>query len=287
MDCQVIPFAAHRHHGQVVALWREVFGYTEPRNDPATAITKKLAQPDGLFLVAAQDETVVGTVMVGYDGHRGWIYALAVAGPQQRAGVGTALMRAAEEALKQRGCLKINLQVLPENAAATAFYRSLGYAVEDRISMGKEIPENIRPERIDDPELLRRFEDCSYPFAAWTHRTHVKIAFLYLRENGFATALEKFRRGIKAYNAANQVPEEQFSGYNETTTHAFLHLVDVTMRAYGRLFPTPDADTFCDTHPQLLSKHVLRLFYSPERRSQPEAKTALVPPDLTALPQAP
>jgi hypothetical protein len=91
--------------------------------------------------------------------------------------------------------------------------------------------------------------------------------------------------GIKAYNAAHHVPEGPTSGYNETTTHAFMHLVLATLNAYGQTFPTPAADDFCDTHPQLMTRHALRLFYSPERRMHPLAKTQFVEPDLSPLPR--
>jgi hypothetical protein len=138
---------------------------------------------------------------------------------------------------------------------------------------------------VDDREFLAQFESLSLPFAQWTHRAHVKVAFLYLRELGFDAALEKLRTRIKAYNAANNVPDTPTSGYNETTTHAFLRLVDATMRAYGDVFPTPDADAFCDTHPQLLHRHALRLFYSPQRRMHPDAKTHFIEPDLAPLPK--
>ena len=138
---------------------------------------------------------------------------------------------------------------------------------------------------MDDHELLKQFENCTFPFEQWKHRTHVRIAFLYLRDDSFEMALEKIRSGIKNYNAANNVPEGPFQGYNETTTHAFLHLVQATRLAYQDVYPTPDSETFCETHPHLLSKHVLRLFYSPERRSRPEAKTRFVEPDLAPLPQ--
>src|SRR5690349_5856997 len=136
---------------------------------------------------------------------------------------------------------------------------------------------------MDDEELLHRFEDRSLPFPQWTHRCHVKVAYLYLRRHPFPAALDRVRRGIKAFNAAHQVPEGPTSGYNETTTCAFMHLVAATMRAYGDAFPTANADAFCDTHPQLMTRHVLRLFYSPERRMDPRAKTEFVEPDLTPL----
>lgn len=137
---------------------------------------------------------------------------------------------------------------------------------------------------MDDAELLRQFEAGTLPLAEWTHRAHVKAAFLYLRALPFEEALKRMRAGIQAYNAANQVIEGSTSGYNETTTSAFLRLIAATMAAYGRVLPTLDADAFCETHPQLLSKHILRLFYSPERRLHPDSKTQFVEPDLAPLP---
>jgi hypothetical protein len=137
---------------------------------------------------------------------------------------------------------------------------------------------------MDDQEFLRRFEDCSLPFGEWTHRAHLKVAYLYLRDNDYEVALSRMRRGVQTYNAAHNVPESDTSGYNETTTCAMMQLVAATIAAYCPVMPTPDADTFCDTHSQLLTKHVLRLFYSPEHRMQPRAKTEFVRPDLTSLP---
>lgn len=140
---------------------------------------------------------------------------------------------------------------------------------------------------MDDNEFLKQFEACTLPFGQWTHRAHVKVAFLYLSRSSFDSALELMRSGVKRYNAANNVPEGPTSGYNETTTVAFMRLIDATMKAYGQAFPTPDAESFCDTHPQLLSKHILRLFYSPQRRMHPEAKQRFIEPDLAPLPEAP
>ena len=138
-----------------------------------------------------------------------------------------------------------------------------------------------------DAEFLQRFEDLTLPFAQWTHRAHVKVAYLYLRAHSFDDSLARIRRGIKAYNAANDVPDGPSSGYNETTTHAFLHLVAATMRAYDDVVPTQSADAFCDAHPQLMTRHVLRLYYSPERRMHPLAKRRFVEPDLAPLPVIP
>jgi hypothetical protein len=136
-----------------------------------------------------------------------------------------------------------------------------------------------------DDEHLRAFEDLSLPFDQWTHRAHVKVAFIYLTRHPFEEALNRMRAGVKAFNARHAVPENQTSGYNETTTHAFLHLIAATLHAYGQSHPAPDADAFCDTHPQLMTRHALRLFYSPARRMHPLAKTQFVEPDLAPLPK--
>ena|ERR1700733_6501233 len=138
---------------------------------------------------------------------------------------------------------------------------------------------------MDDDELLAQFQACTLPFAQWTHRCHVKVAYLYLRRYPLAEALVRIRDGIKAYNAANNVPENATSGYNETTTHALLHLIAAVMQAYGQTFPTTSADNFYDTHPQFGSKHVLRFLYSPQRRMHPQVKTTFIEPDLAPLPR--
>jgi hypothetical protein len=140
---------------------------------------------------------------------------------------------------------------------------------------------------MDDEEFLRAFEQRTLPFDQWTHAAHVRVAFLYLRNLSFDAALVKMREGIKAYNAANNVPEGPTSGYNETTTAAFLHLIAATIAAYDQTFPTPDAQSFCDTHPQLMTRHILRLFYSPQRRMDPRGKETFVEPDLAPLPRQP
>lgn len=77
--------------------------------------------------------------MSGYDGHRGWVYLVSVSQQHRRKGIGSALMKRAEENLKTLGCMKINLQILPENGTVQEFYRMLGYHTEDRISMGKQL----------------------------------------------------------------------------------------------------------------------------------------------------
>jgi hypothetical protein len=138
---------------------------------------------------------------------------------------------------------------------------------------------------MSDEEFLRQFETCALPFKQWTHRAHVKAAYLYLMRYSFEEALGRMRVGIRAYNAQHKVPESATGGYNETTTHAFVHLIAATMRAYGRTHPVADAEGFCEAHPQLMTRHALRLFYSPQRRMEPLAKTEFVEPDLAPLPR--
>ena len=124
---------------EVIALWNEVLTDSAPHNDPATAIRKKLEVGRDLFFVAVVEGAVVGTVMGGYDGHRGWVYAVAVRPGHRRRGIGAALLRRLEAALSERGCLKVNLQVRASNAGVIAFYEKLGYVVEERVSMGKRL----------------------------------------------------------------------------------------------------------------------------------------------------
>lgn len=120
----------------VVALWN-VSLTARPWNEPLAAIRRKLAIQREMFLVAEVEGHVVGTTMAGYDGHRGWIYSVAVDPNHRRRGIATSLIREAERLLKAVNCPKINLQVMPNNRGAVALYQSLGYAIEDRVSMGK------------------------------------------------------------------------------------------------------------------------------------------------------
>jgi ribosomal protein S18 acetylase RimI-like enzyme len=124
----------------VTQLWSAVFPNPAPRIVPRSVIAQKLAMQRDLFFVAEMDGSVVGTAMAGYDGHRGWLYTIAVRPDVQRRGIGRALVRRAEESLAALGCPKVNLQVVTSNAAVVGFYERLGYGVEERISMGKSFP---------------------------------------------------------------------------------------------------------------------------------------------------
>ncbi len=122
----------------VVALWAAC-GLTRPWNDPHRDIARKCATQPELFLVGVQRGTLVATAMVGYEGHRGWIYYLAVDPVQQRSGWGRTMMQEAERRLVALGCPKLNLQLRTSNVAAAGFYRALGYVEDDAISFGKRL----------------------------------------------------------------------------------------------------------------------------------------------------
>lgn len=130
---------AEPHFDGVAALWQEAFPNPQPWNAPEVTVRAKLAMLPELFLVATDDEQIIGSILAGYDGHRGWLYAVAVRKTHQRRGVGSALVREAERHLLELGCVKINLQIQSANASVAEFYRRLGFDVEERISMGKRL----------------------------------------------------------------------------------------------------------------------------------------------------
>lgn len=119
----------------VVSVWERVFPDDPPHNDPAQVISAKL-KIDDLIFVCERDNQIIGACMAGYDGHRGWLYAVAVLPEQRRNHAGASLVKAAIAELKCLGCIKVNLQIRPTNTVVAAFYESLGFAVEDRLSMG-------------------------------------------------------------------------------------------------------------------------------------------------------
>lgn len=120
---------------EVVELWR-VAGLLHPNNDPHRDIVRKQADSPWGFLVLMENDWIIGSVMVGFDGHRGWINYLACHPDHQRKGVGTALMTRARELLLDRGCPKVNLQVRSGNHEAREFYESLGYSEDSVTSFG-------------------------------------------------------------------------------------------------------------------------------------------------------
>jgi ribosomal protein S18 acetylase RimI-like enzyme len=126
-------------HESLCALWARVFPDDPPWNAPEIMIESKLKVQPELLLVGELAGTIVGAVMAGFDGVRGWIYHLAVAPEHRRQGFATRLVQSAERGLRDLGCTKVNLQIRAENQDVVAFYRSIGYQVEERVSMGRRL----------------------------------------------------------------------------------------------------------------------------------------------------
>jgi ribosomal protein S18 acetylase RimI-like enzyme len=142
---RIRPFA-DADEDAVVALWQTA-GLTRPWNDPRRDIARKKQVQRELFLVALAPSStsghpgdeVVGTAMAGYDGHRGWVYYLAVAPDRQGSGLGRQLMAEVEARLLALGCPKVNVQVRSGNEAVAAFYDRLGYSPDGATGLGKRL----------------------------------------------------------------------------------------------------------------------------------------------------
>jgi ribosomal protein S18 acetylase RimI-like enzyme len=119
----------------VVDLWRKC-NLIVPWNDPFEDIERKVEFQPELFFVGLADGVVIGSIMVGYEGHRGWINYLAVSPNFQKRGYGRKLVEKAVEELRKLGCPKINLQVRRSNVQVTEFYKHLGFKEDDVTSLG-------------------------------------------------------------------------------------------------------------------------------------------------------
>lgn len=137
MSVEIRPFL-HPDTAAVVALWQAA-GLTRPWNDPYQDIRRKLQVQPELFLVAVDGATLVGTVMAGYDGHRGWLYYLASDPERRGQGIARRLVAEAEERLEQMGCPKVQLMVRPDNGVAHGFYDALGYEPFEVWATGKRL----------------------------------------------------------------------------------------------------------------------------------------------------
>lgn len=120
----------------VVALW-QACGLTRPWNDPEADIALARKNPNATILLGRDGEHVVASAMVGHDGHRGWVYYVAVDPERRQHGLGRAIMNAAEDWLRQAGIQKLQLMVRPENTRVQAFYESIGYDEQERIIYAK------------------------------------------------------------------------------------------------------------------------------------------------------
>lgn len=133
---------------------------------------------------------------------------------------------------------------------------------------------------MSDDELLAAFEDGSLPHVSWTHRAHVRVAFVYLSRCALPEAIEQMRIGIRRYNAVHGVSDGPKMGYHETTTQAFVRLIHQVMEMRG---PFQNSDAFCECNEELLEKRVLLCYYSRERIMSAQARIGFVEPDLAAL----
>ncbi|MCY1670128.1 GNAT family acetyltransferase [Novosphingobium sp. SL115] len=122
----------------LVALW-EAAGLTRPWNDPRADFDMALGRDRSTILLACENKAVSGSVMVGFDGHRGWVYYLAVAPEKRGFGIGRMLMLEAEQWLKAIGCPKIQLMVRGDNNVARGFYAALGYDLQDVVTLGRRL----------------------------------------------------------------------------------------------------------------------------------------------------
>ncbi len=121
-----------------VALWHEQ-KLTRPWNDPHADLRFALGKPQSTVLAGRRGDRLVATVMLGHDGHRGWVYYVAVAGDCQGVGYGSAMMRAAERWMAARGVPKLQLMVRADNAGAIGFYETIGYERSDVVVLGRRL----------------------------------------------------------------------------------------------------------------------------------------------------
>ncbi|MGV3618359.1 MAG: GNAT family acetyltransferase [Fimbriimonas sp.] len=130
----------------VIDLWRRC-GLVVPWNDPHRDIERKLAVGPDQFLVAVEGDVLMGTLMFGYDGHRGWLDYLGVDPQRQGKGIGRQLVEDAVGRLREMGCPKVNLQIRSSNSGVIDFYSRLGFVQDEVVSMGLRLhsDEKVRP----------------------------------------------------------------------------------------------------------------------------------------------
>jgi ribosomal protein S18 acetylase RimI-like enzyme len=142
MPIKIKPFDKTQQ-SKVIKLWTAC-GLVVPQNDPVKDIRRKLKVNPELFLVAVSGKKLIGTVMAGYEGHRGWINYLAVDPARRKLGLGRQLMTEAEKRLKKMGCPKINLQIRESNAEVRAFYERIGFTQDKAVSYGKRLVQDTK-----------------------------------------------------------------------------------------------------------------------------------------------
>ena len=135
MDIKELPAGLF---AEAIELWQSC-GLTRPWNDPGEDLRRAVRGPDSTVLGCLQESELLGTAMVGHDGHRGWVYYLAVRDDQRKRGVGRRLMRACEEWTLARDVPKLQLMVRAGNEPVLAFYDRLGYETNDVVVLGRRL----------------------------------------------------------------------------------------------------------------------------------------------------
>lgn len=254
------------------------------------------------FVVAGADGAPAGFLTVRRHGTAAAeIHVIAVRSACHGQGLGTALVEAAEAWLRGEGVTILQVKTVGPSSDDAAyartriFYETRGFTPLEEFptlwdernpclvmvkSLGEPPPHRPDP---DDETLRRGFEDGTLPVEAFTHRSHVRMAYLYLVEYPFDEALARMRAAVRAFGAAHGVPRALDRGYHDTVTVAWMHVVAATLGEYG---PHGGSMDFCTQQPQLMAKKLLRLFYSRDRLMTWEAKDSFVEPDLAPLPVA-
>lgn len=137
MELAIRDFA-EADRAALISLWQRC-GLTRPWNDPNTDIDLAVAASDASILVGTRDGVLVASLMLGFDGHRGWVYYFGVDPEHQKRGLGRRMMEAAEGWMRARGVPKIQLLVRDDNRAALGFYAALGYDVVQTTTLGKRL----------------------------------------------------------------------------------------------------------------------------------------------------
>jgi ribosomal protein S18 acetylase RimI-like enzyme len=133
-----IRIATSADRAAVTDLW-DAAQLTRPWNPPLDDYDRALAGASSTVLVGFEDGELVATAMVGDDGHRGWIYYVAVPAARRRRGLGAEIVGAAEDWLRERGCPKVELMVRDDNPEVTDFYEALGYVPDAVQVLGRRL----------------------------------------------------------------------------------------------------------------------------------------------------
>ena len=137
IDLQIRPYRKS-DESAVIRLWA-ICGLVTSWNDPKKNILRKMKVQKEWFLVGLNKDKLIATIMIGYEGHRGWVNYLAVDPAYRKQGIGKDLMDEAERVLKNFGCPKLQLQVRTTNHGVIEFYRKIGYKQDDVVNLGKRL----------------------------------------------------------------------------------------------------------------------------------------------------